>query len=268
MPASAQSQPPLAEERSSLVVRFGSAVGLGAVAALGAVAPAAMRVAPAVENGPGTARVWMALAAAGLLPSVLAVVVLRSARVGLRAFAGPGVGLRVFGVGLWLSSLLVFLSLFGRLLRATTHHHGLAGVTFAMGALAVAIGSALVCGRIVALARGAPEFGRRGLMLILSAGAVLGLGFVGVHFVRAASEDAASYGAAGTVVDVLAFGLAVVLASSRWLAGRLVLAIAGPPVAVAVLALGLGTLHEATVRDAITERAPAFTPVVDFLSSR
>jgi choline-sulfatase len=268
MPASAPPPPPVAEDAGSFVVRFGSAVGLGAVAALGAVGPAAMRVAPAVLDGPGGTHVWLALATAALLPSVAAVVVLRSARVGLRAFAGPGLGLRIFGVVLWLSSLLVFLSLFGRVLRATTHHHGLAGVTFAMGALVAAVGSALVCGRIVAMARGAPEFGRRGLILLLSVGALLGLGFVGVHFVRAASQDAASYGAAGTVVDVLAFGLAVVLASSRALATRRVLAIVGPPVAVAVFALGFGTLRETPVRDAIGERAPAYAPVVDFLSSR
>src|SRR5580700_10897450 len=218
MPASAPPPPPTSEDGASFVVRFGSALGLGAVAALGAVGPATMRVAPAVVDGPGGGSVWLALAAAALLPSVVAVVVLRSARVGLRAFAGPGVGLRIFGVGLWLASLLVFLSLFGRVLRETTHHHGLAGVTFAMGALAVAAGSALVCGRIVAMAREAPEFGRRGLVLLLGAGALLGLAFIGVHFVRAASHDAASYGAAGTVVDVMAFGLAVVLASSRTLA--------------------------------------------------
>ena len=97
---------------------------------------------------------------------------------------------------------------------------------------------------------------------------MIGLGFVGLRFVHAASQDAASYGAAGTVVDVLAFALASVLASNRSLAARRVLAIIGPPVAVAVIALGFGTLRDATVREAIGERAPAFTPVVDFLSSR
>ncbi len=266
MPVSGPPPPPVAEESGTFVVRFGSAVGLGALAALGAVLPAAIRVGPAVPDDVGTVRVWMALATAGLVPAVLAVVVLRGARVGLRSFAGPGMGLRVFGIGIWLASMLVMLSLFGRMLRATTHHHGLAGVTFAIGALFVAVGSGLVCARIVAMAREAPDFARRGLMLMLGGAAALALLFIGVRFVRGAGADAASYGAAGTVVDVLAFALAALLASSRALAARRVLAILGPPVAVAVVALGIGTLRDAPVREAIGERAPAFTPVVDFLS--
>jgi choline-sulfatase len=268
MSLSAPPPPPVAEESGALVVRFGSAVGLGAVAALGAVLPAAIRVGPAVAEGTSTLQVWLALATAALLPAVFAVVVLRGARVGLRSFAGPGVGMRVFGVGIWLASLLVMLSLYGRMLRATTHHHGLAGVTFAIGALFVAVASGLVCARIVAMAREAPDFARRGLVLMLGGAAALALMFIGLRFVRGAGHDAASYGAAGTVVDVLAFGLAALLASSRGLAARRVLAILGPPVAVAVVALGFGTLREATVREAIGERAPAFTPVVDFLSSK
>jgi len=268
MHASVPPPRPVTEESGGFIVRFGSAVGLGAVAALGAVLPAAIRVEPAVADSASTVHVWLALATAALVPAVIAVVVLRGARVGLRSFAGPGVGLRVFGIGLWLASLLVMLSLFGRMLRATTHHHGLAGVTFAIGALFVAVGSGLVCARIVAMAREAPDFARRGLMLMLGGAALLALLFIGVRFVRGASHDAASYGAAGTVVDVLAFSLAALLASSRALAARRVLAIIGPPVAVAVVALGFGTLRDATVREAIGERAPAFTPVVDFLSSK
>jgi hypothetical protein len=171
-------------------------------------------------------------------------------------------------VGLWLASLLVGLTLFGRVLRANTHHHGLAGVTFAFGALAFAVGSGVVCGRLVALAREAPAFARRGLLLILGTAAVLALAYVGIRFVRAASHDAASYGAAGTVVDVLAFALAAFFASHRSLVARRAIALVGPPVAVAVLALGVTTLRDAPVRDAIGESAPAFAPVVEFLSSR
>jgi hypothetical protein len=267
MPASAP-PPPRAAADGSFVVRFGTAVGLGAVAALVGAIPATLRVASVATEGPGAAQVWLALAAAALVPMVLAVVVLRGAREGLRAFAGPGAGLRLAGVGLWLASLLVGFTLLGRVLRAHTHHHALAGVTFAFGALAFALGSAVVSARVVALARGAPEFARRGLVLILGAAAVLALGYVGLRFVRAASQDAASYGAAGTVVDVLAFALAAFFASHRSLVGRRAIALVGPPIAVAVAALGVTTLRDAPVRDAIGVSAPAFVPVVDFLSSR
>jgi hypothetical protein len=268
MPPSAELPPTSSEEGGSLVVRFGTAVGLGAVAALAAVLPATMRVALAAGDRAGSARVWLALGAAALGPMVASVVVLRGAREGLRAFGGPGAGLRAFGLGLWLASLLVAFTLFGRVLRANTHHHGLAGVTFAFGALAAAIASALVCARVVALARTAPDFARRGLVAILGTAAVLGLTYVGMRFVRGASQDAASYGAAGTVVDVLAFALAAFFASRRSLGGRRVIALVGPPVAVVVVALGASTLRDAPVREAIGERAPAFAPVIDLLPGR
>ena len=268
MPASAPPPPRASADGGSFVLRFGTALGLGAVAALAGAVPAALRVAPVAAEGPGAVRVWIALAAAALVPMVAAVVILRGAREGLRAFAGPGAGLRAMGVGLWLASLFVGFTLIGRVLRAHTHHHGLAGVTFAFAALVFAVGSAAVCARIVALARRAPEFARRGLVLILATAAILALGYVGVRFVRAASHDAASYGAAGTVVDVLAFALAAFFASRPGLMARRFIAFVGPPLAVVVVALGVTTLRDAAVHDAIGESAPAFAPVVEFLSSR
>jgi hypothetical protein len=248
-------------------VRFGTAVGVATLASLFGAVPATMRVAT-VAADVGALRVWLALSAASLLPMVVTVVVLRGAREGLRAFAGPGAGLRAVGVGLWLASLFVGLTLFGRVLRANTHQHALAGVTFAFGALLFACGAGVVCARLVVLAGGAPAFARRGLLLILAAAALLALAFVGVRFVRAASHDSASYGAAGTVVDILAFALAAFFASHRALVARRILALVGPPLAVAVLALGVTILRDPPMHDAIDESAPAFAPVVGFLSSR
>jgi hypothetical protein len=270
MPGSAPPPPPrTAADRGSFVVRFGTALGLGTVAALAGAVPATLRVSSiAGAAGPSTWQVWLALASSALVPMVAAVVVLRGAREGLRGFAGPGAGLRVAGAGLWFASLLVGFTMLGGFLRAHTHHHGLAGVTFAFGALFFALGSAVVCARIVTLARGAPEFARRGLVLILGTAAILALAYVGLRFVRAASHDAASYGAAGTVVDVLAFGLAAFFASRPSLVARRTIALVGPPIAVVVVALGIATLRSAPMLDAVGESAPAFAPVVEFLSSR
>jgi hypothetical protein len=268
MPAFAPPPSPRAADHGgSVVVRFGTAVGLGAVASLACVLPATMRISPVVE-AEGTVRVWLALAAAALLPMAASVVVLRGAREGVRAFGGPGSGLRVFGVALWFASLVVGFALFGQALRAHTHHHGLAGVTFAFGALAFALVSALVCARIVAMARAAPPIVRGGMMGILGSLAILAMGYVGLRFVHGASQDAASYGAAGTVVDVLAFTLGAFFASHAGLAGRRAIALIGPPVAVVVAAVGLSTLRDGPVRDAIAERAPAFSPVVELVPPR
>lgn len=269
MPGSAPPPPARADEGgSALLVRFGTAVGLAAVAALACVVPAALRVASSDAGDVGRTHAWIGLAAAALLPMLAAVVVLRGAREGLRAFAGAGAGLRLYVMTLWMAVLLLGLSLFGSVLRATTHHHGLAGVTFAFGALAFAVGDALVCVRVFNIARMMPEGGRRVLLLALGAAVGIVLLAVGVRFVRAASHDEVSYAAAGTVVDVLAFALAALFASRRSLVSRRSIALVGPPIAVVVAAVGVAMLREAPLRAAIGERAPAFGAIVEALVPR
>src|ERR1019366_4733011 len=159
----------------SLVLRFGTAIGLAAAAALACALPAAMRVA-AVLGAEGTGRAWTGLAASALVPMVATVLTLRGAREGLRAFGGPGAELRAYGMALWAVWLVVALALFGSVLRATTHQHALAGVTFAFGELALAVGLALASARVVELLRdaavgGGPGLGGRGVVASLRAGA-------------------------------------------------------------------------------------------------
>ncbi len=241
-------------------------MGAGAGAAIVCVLPAALRVASHGE--PGVAPALVSLAACALAPMIAAVAVLRGAREGMRAFAGPGAGLRAFGVGLWLATLLVGLSIFGSVLRASTHHHALAGVTYAFGALAFAVADALVCARVMAIARAMPDRGRRVLLLALALAVGILLFAVGVRFVRAASKDDASFAAAGTVVDVLAFVLAAIFAGRLRQAWRRPLALVGPPVAVIVAVVGIVELRGAVVHDAVVERAPAFAPAADVLGGR
>ncbi|HEX4446150.1 MAG TPA: hypothetical protein VH044_05425 [Polyangiaceae bacterium] len=255
---------PEPEENGSLVVRFGTAVGLGAAAALASALPAAMRLAvgPAVSQQ-STGHIWAGLATATLVPMIGAVVVLRGAREGLRSFAGPGAELRGFGVALWVGSLFAALAFFGSVLRSTTHNHALAGATFAVGALLMAVADALVCVRVVAILRRSSDDARYGLALALGLFGFAVFGFMGMRFIGACSRDSASAAAAGMVVDVLAFGLAALFAARRSLASRRAIALVGPPVAVAVVALGFSALQDAPLRAAIDERAPAFAPVFD-----
>jgi hypothetical protein len=257
--------PPTPEERGSALLRVGNAVGAGALATFVCVVPAAMRVAS--TEGPGTPSAWAALSAAAIGPMVAAVVVLRGAREGLRGFTGPGAGLRAYGVGLWMATMLVALSMFGSVLRATTHHHALAGVTFAFGALAMAVGVALVVARVLAIAAAMPDRPRRVLLGAIALAVGILLFAVGVRFVRVASRDAASYAAAGTVVDVLAFALAAVFASRPGLARRRFVSLIGPPFALVVTILGLVALRDAPTYEAVSARAPAFLPAADLLSS-
>jgi hypothetical protein len=272
MHASAPPPPNSVEDAGSLVLRFGTAMGLTATAALACAVPASIRIARVLEGPDGAvAHVLVGLAAAALGPMLVMVVALRAAREGLRAFVGPGAGLRAYGVGLWLASLVVALALFGSALRRTTHQHALAGVTFACGAGAIALGSAIVCARVVGILRNAAPGTRRGLSTAIAAIAIAAIAWVGLAFLRAVSSDPASMAASGTVVDILAFVLAALLASRLSFASfasfapRRALALVGPPVAVAVTALGLSALRDAPLRLAVEDRAPAFAPAVAFV---
>jgi hypothetical protein len=255
------------EETGSLVLRFGTAVGLAAAAAMAGALPAALRIGAGLGQD-ATGRVWTCLAAASLVPMVCAVVVLRGAREGLRAFGGPEAELRAYGVALWASSLFVALALLGSVLRATTHQHALAGVTFAFGATGLALGLALGCVRVVSILRGASAALRGGLALALAMVVFAALGWIGMRFLYAASHEPASAPAAGMVVDILAFSLAALFAARRSLASRRAVAVVGPPVAVAIAALGFSALGDSTLRAAIDDRAPAFAVVVDPLPGR
>src|SRR4051794_19289902 len=98
----APSQPPLEPPppQASHLTRFGSAVGAALVASALASGPAAMRVGGAVEaHG-----VWPALVAITLLPMILAVLTLRQARVGLRAFALADARKQTWSLAIWVGA--------------------------------------------------------------------------------------------------------------------------------------------------------------------
>ncbi|MGD0677031.1 MAG: hypothetical protein ABSC94_16570 [Polyangiaceae bacterium] len=255
--------PSPASVQGSTVLRFGTAVGTGTAASFACVIPATLRVSSLVSATEGTIRVWVALAAAAFVPMVLCVLVLRSAREGLRAFGGVGVELRAYAVVLWLAWLLVALSIFGSILRATTHQHALAGVTYGFGAVAIAVGSAVVCARIFAILRNTSAAVRRLLAIVLAALTAAAVGWVCLRFLSEASRDPASAGAAATVLDVLAFSLAAGFAARPPFATERALALVGPPIAVTLLALGALTLRDTPLRDAIDDEAPAFSVVTD-----
>ncbi len=253
-----ESPPGPAEDSAPFIVHLATAMGLGTLAALACALPATLRVEDALVGGATAGRVWTALAASALGPMIAAVVVLRSAADGVRVLLGPGARWRAFGVALWLASLFVMLAVFGSTLRATTHHHALAGVTYAFGALALALGSALVSARVIAVLRRASYEMRHGATAFLSAMAVAGLGWVALRFVRAVAHDPSSSAAVATVVDVVAFAVAALLASGRALASNRPVALFGPTIALVVAVLGITTLRDAPLRETVVTHAPMF----------
>ncbi len=254
-------------EAGSFGLRLATALGAAVVAAAVASLPALLRVGSAFSSMP---RAWTACAATMLLPVFVTVLVLRQARGGVRALGGEHPSARALGVAIWLVTLFFSLAAFGALLRATTHHHALAGATFAFGALTLAVGLGVVCARIAAIVGASPDQVRRGLVVGLGGLLAIAVLVAGLRWAHALDGSATPSTSAGALcVDLLAFGLEGLFASRPSFAARPTLGIAGPIVAVAVLALGIATLRtERTAFDAIATRAPALESVAALLSGR
>jgi hypothetical protein len=253
-----------------LVTRFGTAVGASACGAAIATVPAGLRIA-ASPPACGALSVWIVLVAVTFLPMLLAVVVLRSARVGLRAFGGPLAPARFGAFAVWLVLDVFALGLLGALLRSTTHHHALAAVTFALVALATSVLIALVSVRAVEVALAGSHLGRA--MLGAASGMVV---LAGVFLVRrlghgevpqqygVLAQSLSVGGARAILVDGLALIIAGTFASRRALAGRRVLALLGPPAAALFLVLGHSSLRACPpIEEAIGDHAPVFGPLVE-----
>ena len=257
-PDSEESTPPV-----SRVVRFGSLVGVSLLAAFVASAPAALRTWD-------TSGAWLALAALAFVPIFLAVLVFRNARVGLRVFAGPGAAERALSVAVWLVLAVLFFSLLGAALRATTHHHPLAGVTFAIVACAGALVLVPTSRRIVEIALGWLRRGARARLAL--AFAILGtiVGLVVLRLLHALpAESALSPSASEIVVDTFAFALVAFLASNPAISPQKILALVGPPAAVVLLATSLLRLSSSSaLASAIVDRDPVFSPLVEIVSRR
>jgi hypothetical protein len=244
----------------SFVLRFGTAVGVGVVAAGLAAMPATLRIEGALSaQGPDTLHAWLACAAVELPAMLLAVLVLRGARIGLRAFGGPAASARAAAAALWVMLVFFVLATFGSMLRATTHHHALAGATFAIVGLGVAVVLGIFAARLASIIAAREERTRKILVAALSLVVAMLVALAGVRFARAFGGSPGAPSPVGAlVVDLLAFATGAIFASHRAFAQRRPIAYVGPPAAAAIFALGLFTLRGSpALLDAIAERAPA-----------
>jgi hypothetical protein len=237
----------------SLAFRAGSLLGAGTLAAMASSFPSALRVASFVPSGPGT---WIALAACATVPATIAIAILRSAREGARTFAGDDASLAAWSVGAWALATLLTLTVLGAVLRATTHHHGLAGVTFALVALAATTFVALVVRRVAAIGQRADPFRRAALLGTSLVGLGVAALLVALRAVRSNGVELPP-ATSDALVDALAFAIATGflsrpgLMTSTWL-GRV-----GLPLALGVLGLGLALLsRDASLVEAIRAHAP------------
>jgi choline-sulfatase len=243
-----------------LLARVGSLLGAAALAALLASVPAAARVA----RDESLVRAWISLAACTLLPMIVAIAVARSARGGARTIAGDDAPLATWGIAVWAMTTFLVLAGVGALLRATTHHHGLAGVTFAIGGLGIGGALALFARRLVAIARAADPWGRAAIVTTVVGALLCALLVVVVRVARAGGTELRS----ASLVDLLAFAIAAGALSRQTFARIAGLAIGGFPLALGVLALGWALLYrEPALVEAIRNEAPVFAHVATRLAA-
>lgn len=251
------SQKPQPEGESAILV-VGFIVAGAVIAAVASSLPAALRMGE--EGSAGRAlEQWIVLSALATPLAAAVVVILRRARVGLRLLMGDRASLLAIGVLWWSVIELGLLSIFGAVLRKTTHHHALAGVTFAAFAVASGALVGIFARRTTAIiARGGTSLQKIGLVI---AG---GAAFVVVMLVGIRTSRAEGLHTAAALVDVLAFAVMSTIASSKILSRFRPLAIAGVPVAVLVVMVGLTTLRfDPKLRDSLVETAPMHAILID-----
>jgi hypothetical protein len=244
--------------------RFGTAFGAGALGAAVAAIPAGIRMGAGSGSQTPTCSpycAWVVLATGGLAPMLISIFLLRAARVGLKAFGGPGRGTRFAGVILWGWLELLTLVAVGALLRARTHHHALAGVTFALGSLAVSGGLALVTTRFARIVSALPDGQRRPALVA----GLLAIAVLGALVLRRSGLDGSDgLGRAGaTIIDLLAFCIVATFASRPDLSSRRLLALVALPATAALVFVGASSLQACPqVIDAARGAAPLYSQVL------
>ena len=238
---------------ASLVTRIGTAVGGGVLAAAMAALPPMMRM-----GGTG----WLALAAIAIPFTIVAIGVLRGARMGAKIAFGARPGAFATGLLAWATFELLALAAFASLLRKHTHHHGLAAVTFAIFAATSGIVLALAIARAVRIVVRRSATVQRGALVVATLSAFVVLIASGLR-----TADADGLRVSTGLVDALALAIGCGIASSRFAARQRALAIVGVPLAAIVLALGLSTLKaDPTIRSAFAGAAPVHALFLSTLS--
>jgi hypothetical protein len=244
---------PLGEDGAaeSFVTRLGTVVGGGVLAAAASSLPAELRM----GDGGSIVRAieqWLALAAVLTPLAVLAVAVLRRGRAGLRILVGERADLFAATALWWAVIELGILCIFGAVLRAKTHHHGLAGVTFAILALLSGLVVGLLAIRGVRMLMRMPPGGHRVALIVAAAAAFVVVGLIGIRTSRAVGLHTAA-----AMVDSLALIVSAAIASTRAMARWRPLAVGGVPVAAFILLLGFACVRaEPDLKELLAEGAP------------
>lgn len=218
---------------------FPSRAGETCLRALGvaflAAVPTALRTAGAGGDFPS----GLLVGAGVLLPLVIVSLALsRASGRGFRQLVGAASPRPlVFGIALWIGIALPLLVVLGAVLKATTHHRGIAGATFAVLGVVIVGGAALLAERLLSLGR---RLVARGLPAWIPAAVAAAVGVIPLLVVAAPlgqrTDDAGAGAVRAAIVDGAIVLVATALVASLDLGGALIrlARVAGVPVALAV----------------------------------
>lgn len=215
----------------SLPAQIGVALGGAALASVACTGHAAARLTPAGVSWPVA---WLALAAAAFLPAFAVLLALPRAMSVLLAFDPKAARTRFTALFLWVATMELLFFFVGKALRASTHHHALAGATFGVVAVVLAVGVGFVAVRLAWLLT------RMGEQVVRIGVVVAALAAVGVlAFLARALGDTARL----TLIDAAAFVVAVGLAARASRVSDPRVGYIGAPLALALFIAGAWLLR-------------------------
>lgn len=234
--------------------RIAGIVGSGFLAAIVSSLPSALRMGGRGSFGLALEQ-WLALTAVSIPLAVLAVAVVGRARVGAHHVAGRR-GTSLVIALLWsLVTELGLLSIFGTVLRKTTHHHALAGVTFAMFAVVSGALVALFARRIALLL--AQDGSPRERQALALGGGASALAVLIIGFRMAGVEELHTTPA---LVDAVLLVTASVIASSRIVPRPRTLMLGASGAAVVVILAGLAAARlDSELQQGLLQTSPVFS---------
>ncbi len=244
----ADNEAPETESASlSVVAQIGVALGGAALSSLACTGHAAVRLTPAGVSWPVA---WLALAAAAFLPAFVLLLALPRATSMLLAFEPRAARTLWTAVFLWITFMELSVFVVGKFLRQSTHHHALAGATFAVLAVVVAVGAGFLSARLAWL------FARLGEQVVRIGVIVAAVAAVAVlAFLARAVGDAARL----TLIDAAAFVVGVGLAARASRVSDPKVGYIGGPLALGLFIAGAWLLR--SPGDVLVSAVDAFVPL-------
>ena len=231
----------------NVIAQIGVALGGAALASIACTGHAAVRLTSVGTSWPVA---WVALAAAAFLPAFVLLLALPRAIAVVQAFDPAASRTRWTAIFLWVANMELAAWVMGKFLRQSTHHHALAGATYAVLAVVLAVGIGLFAARVASLIAKLGDQVLRVALVVAALAAVAVLAFLA----RALGDTARI-----TLIDAAAFVAAVGLAARASQVNDPKVGYIGGPLAIACFVVGAWFLR--TPGDVLASAVDALVPL-------